>query len=162
MMLMFPLNKRPTGVETYLFHDRLRPILTQLKALKILEEHSTQVLISRLEKNARKAAEKIDTHNISIQDLVMHIKIERLYESSVESRRQLRWKEITYDQFRSNHAKDDEATRDWIEHITSLYKDPDGHLTADKGLLNRIRVVFFDRQWCRALFERTLEHQSAH
>lgn len=161
MTNIISVGERLDGDETKPFTDRLEPIMDQMKAANIAEEHPPVVLFSLTSGKARNAANKVTINDTSIDELVDHIKNSCLYDKDIQGRRATRWNEITYSDFRSRHATEDAATRACIDHVTSYHKDLPKHLTSDTSLLDRIKQIFANEPWCETLYERSSGHQTA-
>ena len=161
MINIIPIGERLDGDETKPFTDRLEPILNQMKAASISEQHQPVVMFSLTTGKARDAVKKVNINNTTVDALVDHIKEVCLYDKDIQERRGTRWKEIKYTDFRSRHDTEDAATRKCIHHVTSYHKDLPKHLTSDASMLDRVRQIFANEPWCATLYERSSGHQTA-
>ena len=159
---IFPHSERLTVEETHPFTDGLEPILDQMSASGVHEEHKSLVLFSLTTGKARNAASKLPLQSTSFEEMISSIKNVFLYDSSTQERRATRWSNVKYSQFKANSSSEDEATRACIEHVTTFHKDLPKHLAVDPALLHRLREIFKSETWCESLYERSTAHQTSH
>ena len=161
MSHIFPHSERLTGEETHPFTDRLQPIVDQMSASGVNDEHKSLVLFSLTAGKARKAASKLPLQSTSFDEMITSIKNVCLYDSSIQERRATRWNNVRYSQFKANSSSEDEATRACTEHVTSFHKDLPKHLAVDPALLHQLRELFKSETWCASLYERSTAHQTS-
>lgn len=161
MTNIIPISERLDGAETNPFTDRLDPILDQMKAAGIDQQHQPVVLVSLTNGKAREAANNVNLNDTTLNDLVDHIKELCLYDKDIQSRRATRLQDMKYSDFRAKHTTEDAANRDCIGEVTSYPKDLPKHLTSDATLLDIIEQLFANDSWCSMLFERSSGHQTA-
>ena len=156
------MSERISGSETEAFTGKLNPILEQMNASKIPDEHQPTVLFSLTQPSskARSVLKKCNLQNISIDNMVDHLKEECLYDPNIQDRRANRWNSVTYKEFQAKFSSEDEATRACIEHITLFHKDLPKHLNNDAQLRDRLRNIFKGISWCSTLFEKPISQYS--
>ena len=162
MMQVFPASDRLSGSETEPFIARLTPILEQMNASKIPFHHQPTVLFSLTQagSKARKSLRSCNLTDLDIDEAVKLLKNTCLYDSNIQDRRASRWRNITYNQFRSRYDTEDEATRECIDHVTTYHKDLPVHLNNDAQLRDRLKEIFKPVSWCSTLFERSIAQYS--
>ena len=158
MMQIVPPSERLSGAENEPFMSRLNPILEQMGASKVSEEHQPTVLFSLTKpgSKARKVLKRCNLNEVSITQMVTLLKEECLYDTNIQDRRATRWNNITYDTFRAKYSTEDEATRECIEQVTVFHKDLPKHLNNDAQLRDRLQAIFKPISWCSTLFERSI------
>ena len=158
---LFPIEDRPTGEEDEPFVYRLRPILDQLVTSKIPTEHQVGTVFSVLTGEARKVAAQLRSPNMDLKAFVNELKKKLLFDHNIEQRKIADWNTITYDKFRQVHSTDRKSTTACLKHVFAHFEDLPQYMQNENILLDRIRNIFRQENWCKRLFEKTEESQTA-
>lgn len=154
MTSIFPADKRPTGEETEPFMHTLQPIIDQLKASNIPEEHQVTTTFTLLLGKARDVASSINLHEHTIESFVTALKSMLLHDHNIQQRKLNRWNTITFGYYRQRTATLHKAASSCLDTVFQHFKDLPPFMSHDQALLERLRSIFRNESWCLSLYEK--------
>ena len=161
MTSIFGPDDRLTGEENEPFLHRLQPMIDQMRASQISDQHQVTTLFSLLTGKAKLVASKVRSNTLSIKEFVDEIASVLVFEHNIQQRKANRWKALTFSDFRANSKTHHDAVQSCIEHLTAHQKDLTRHNRCDHHLLAQFREVLEFEEWCTTLYEQDLPTMSS-
>lgn len=89
------------------------------------------------------------------------MKTKLLFDHNIEQRRIADWNALTFCRFHQATDTTRKATTACIKHVFAHYEDLPDYMPNDRLLLQRLRDIFRNEPWCKSLFEKAEQNQTA-